>query len=259
MHPDLVKLLELQRLDAEIARLRQEIAALPKRVAEIETALAGHIAAVDKAKTAAKTNEQDRRKHEGEIQNIQQKISKYRDQMLSVKTNDEYRALGNEIKFAEDAIRGFEDKILESMVSAEELDKKIKEAEKALAAERSDVEKEKNEARARTTEDENAVKQLEPQRAEIRAGVDEMLLRQYDRVLKSRGSAIAEARDHKCLTCHVMLRPQVYNEIRDGSKVLSCDSCGRILYYDPTKDEPKPEAAKPQAPAETPVEGETPA
>ncbi len=256
MHPDLVKLLELQRVDAEIARLRQEIAALPKRVAEIENTLAGNLAAVEKAKTAAKNNEQERRKHEGEIQNIQQKISKYRDQMLAVKTNDEYRALGNEIKFAEEAIHKFEDKILECMVNAEELDKNIKAAEKSLAAERADVEKEKNEARARTAEDEDAVKQLEPQRAAIRSGVSEDLLRTYDRVLKARGSALSEARDHKCLTCHVMLRPQVYNDICDGTNVMICDSCGRILYYDASKDEPKPEA-KTQAPEEAAIEGET--
>jgi len=236
MHPDLVKLLELQRIDAEMARLKQEIAALPKRVTEIEMKLADDIAAVEKAKNSTKTNEQNRRKYEGEIQNVQQKISKYRDQMLAVKTNEEYRALGSEIRFAEDAIRGFEDKILECMVQAEELENNIKAAEKSLAIERAEVEKEKNEARARTAEDESAVKELEPKRTELRSGVEEGLQRQYDRVLKSRGSAISEARDHKCLACNVMLRPQVYNEIRDGNNVLTCDSCGRILFYDPSRD-----------------------
>lgn len=240
MHPDLVKLLELQRVDSEIARLRQEIAALPKRVAEIETTLAGHVAAVEKAKVSAKTNEQERRKFEGEIQNVQQKISKYRDQMLSVKTNDEYRALGNEIKFAEDAIRGFEDKIIECMEKAEALDKNIKEAEKALATERADVEQEKAQARARTAGDEASVKELEPKRTELRSVIAEDVLRQYDRVLKTRGTAIAEARDQKCLACHVMLRHQVYNDLRDGNSVLSCDSCGRILYFDPAHSEPAP-------------------
>jgi uncharacterized protein len=237
MHPDLVKLFELQRIDAEIARLRAEIAALPKRVVVIEAALAGHISAVEKAKSAEKANEQSRRKYEGEIQNVQQKISKYRDQMLAVKNNDEYRALGNEIKFAEDAIRGFEDKILDCMEQAENLDKNIKTAEKSLAVERVDVEKEKNEARARTAEDEKAVKELEPKRAELRSAVSEDLLRQYDRVLKARGSAIGEARDHKCLACNVMLRPQVYSDIRDGNTVLSCDSCGRILFFDQARED----------------------
>lgn len=253
MHPDLTRLLELQRIDSEIARLKQEIAALPKRVAEIEAAMAGNISAVEKAKTAAKSNEQDRRKYEGEIQNVQQKISKYRDQMLAVKTNDEYRALGNEIKFAEEAIRGFEDKILECMVKSEELDGNIKAAEKSLAAERVDVEKEKGQARARTEEAEKAVKELEPTRAELRSGITAEVLRQYDRVFKSRGFGISEARDHKCTACNVMLRPQAYNDVLDGNTVVSCDSCGRILYFDPAHAEPaateKSEAAADKTPA----------
>jgi predicted nucleic acid-binding Zn-ribbon protein len=252
MHADLEKLLELQQTDAEISRLNQEIGALPKRVAEIETELAAHLADVDKAKAAAKGNEQNRRKYEGEIQTLQQKISKYRDQMLAVKTNDEYRALWNEIKFAEEAIRGFEDRILESMIQSEDLDNNIKAAEKALAIERAEVEQEKKEARDRTAEDESALKQLLPRRASLREGIDEMTLRHYDRVLKSRGSALAEVRDQICMACHVMLRPQVYNEVRAGEKLLSCDSCGRILYFEPVI-EITPETMAPDPPKETPV------
>jgi predicted nucleic acid-binding Zn-ribbon protein len=238
MHPDLEKLLELQRTDAEITRLQQEIAALPKRVAEIEAKLAGNIASVEKAKTAAKANEQNRRKYEGEIQSLQQKISKYRDQMLAVKTNDEYRALGNEIKFAEDGIRGFEDKILECMLASEDLDRDIKAAEKALAVERADVEREKNQARERTAEDQKAVNELTPHRSELRGAVTEDVLRHYDRVMKQRGSAVAEARDGICLACRVMLRPQVYNDVLTCEHIRYCDSCGRVLYYDLSKEPP---------------------
>lgn len=258
MQSDLAKLLELQRTDEEITRLKNEIAALPKRVAVIETKLAGNLASVEKAKAAAKSNEQNRRKYEGEIQTLQQKISKYRDQMLAVKTNDEYRALGNEIKFAEDAIRSYEDKILECMVESEDLDRNIKAAEKGLAVEKAAVEKEKNEARSRTTEDEKAVSELTPVRAELRSGLDEDLLRHYDRVAKSRGSGVSEVRDQICMACHVMLRPQVFQDVLSGA-VRYCDSCGRILYYDPPRDveaenapylNPVPDAA-PQAETDT--------
>ncbi|HYH00074.1 MAG TPA: C4-type zinc ribbon domain-containing protein [Terriglobales bacterium] len=236
MQSDLAKLLELQRIDTEVARLKQEISALPKRVVEIETKLAGNLAAVEKAKAAAKENDQKRRKYEGEIQTLQQKISKYRDQMLAVKTNDEYRALGNEIKFAEDAIRGYEDKILECMVQSEDLDTNIKAAEKSLTIEKAAVEKEKNEARSRTAEHEKALSELLPSRSELRTSIGDQILRHYDRVLKQRGSAVSEVRDQICQACHVMLRPQVFQEVLAGKSVLTCDSCGRILYYDPPRD-----------------------
>jgi hypothetical protein len=62
------------------------------------------------------------------------------------------------------------------------------------------------------------------------------LLQHYDRVAKHRGSGLAEARDHKCLGCQVMFRPQTFNEIRSSSRTVICDSCQRILYYDPAHD-----------------------
>ncbi len=54
--------------------------------------------------------------------------------------------------------------------------------------------------------------------------------------MKFRGSGLAEARGQKCMGCQVMLRPQTYNEVRNAATVVICDSCQRILYYDPTKE-----------------------
>src|SRR5271165_1266424 len=101
MTSDLQNLIELQQIDSQIAALRAEIAALPKHVAQIEAKLAGSKAKVEATVAAAKADEAARRKHESDIQDQQQKISKYRDQSLNVKTNDEYRALMHEIQFAE--------------------------------------------------------------------------------------------------------------------------------------------------------------
>src|SRR5205085_9183682 len=119
MNSDLEKLLSLQQADQEIARLRQEIASLPRKVAVIEEKLAASRAQVEKARAALKAGEATKRKQEAEIQALQQKISKYREQSLDVKTNEQYRALMHEIGFAEQGIRRAEDSILETMVDAE--------------------------------------------------------------------------------------------------------------------------------------------
>ncbi len=237
MLPDVQNLIELQRADREILRLKDEIAALPKRVAAIEEKLAGTKAVLEKAKAAVKADEAARRKFESSIQDEQQKISKYRDQSLAVKTNEQYKALLHEIQFAEQDIRANEDKILELMVNAEIRDKDVKAAEAELKAEMAEIEKEKIEARERTAEDEKQLAEWNGKREKARAGVDVNLLPQYDRVAKYRGTGLSEARDHKCLACQVMLRPQTYNEVRAGAQVIICESCQRILYYDPANDE----------------------
>jgi uncharacterized protein len=235
MLPDVQNLIELQLADREVLRLKEEIAALPKRVAAIEEKLAGTKAILENAKIAVKADEANRRKYETAIKDVQQKISKYRDQSLEVKTNEQYRALMHEIQFAEQDIRANEDKILELMVTAEAREKSVKAAELELKAEMAEIEKEKAEARERTAEDEKQLAEWNAKREKARAGVDPDLLRHYDRVSKFRGSGLSEVRDQQCLTCRVMLRPQTYNDVRSGQMVI-CESCQRVLYYNPANE-----------------------
>ncbi|HEY7404662.1 MAG TPA: C4-type zinc ribbon domain-containing protein [Candidatus Angelobacter sp.] len=250
MNTDLERLIELEKVDREVARLTDEIAALPKRVAAIEAKLAEHKAAVEKAKTQIKNNEASRRQLDADIKGFQEKIAKYRSQSSSVKTNDEYRALMHEVEFSERQISACEDKILELMISLENDEKSLKVAEAELKTESADVEKEKAEARVRTAEDEKLVAGLQGKRSELRTGVNDSALAHYDRVMRQRKSAISEARDHKCLACFVMIRPQTWQDIRSNEQIVTCSSCGRILYFDPAHEappEPPKRKAKPRA------------
>ena len=243
MLPDLKNLLDLQIADREITRLKDEIAALPKRVAAIEAQLAGTKAVLEKAKAGVKADDAARRKYESTIQDLRQKISKYRDQMLDVKTNEQYKALQHELTFAENDINANEDKILELMINAEAREKEVKAAEADLKSETAEIEKEKTEAREKTAEDEKLLAEWNAKRDSYRAGISPDLLRHYDRVVKLRRTGLSEVRDHKCMTCQVMLRPQTYNDVRAGEQVVICESCQRILYFDPTTEAPVERAA----------------
>ena len=139
-------------------------------MAAIEERLAGTKAGLEKAKAAVKADEAARRTFESTIQDRQQKISKYRDQSLEVKTNEQYKALMHEIQFAEQDIRANEDKILELMVNAEVREKHVKAAEAKLKAETAEIEKEKIQARQRTAEDEKQMAEWNAKRETARAG-----------------------------------------------------------------------------------------
>jgi uncharacterized protein len=236
MLPEIENLMRLQEADKEIRRLQDEIAELPKRVAAIEHKLADTKAQLEKAQAAVKTDEAARRKHDTAITDLRGKISKYRDQSLEVKTNEQYKALLHEIQFAEKEIAATEDKILELMVNADARDKEVKAAQAELKAEAAEIEKEKVEARQRTAEDEKQLTDWRARRDQMRAGVNEDLLRHYERVSKFRGSGISEVRDHKCMACQVMLRPQTYNDVRTGQQTVVCDSCQRVLYFNPANE-----------------------
>ncbi|HUR36381.1 MAG TPA: C4-type zinc ribbon domain-containing protein [Terriglobales bacterium] len=234
MSPDLQNLIELDRVTQEISRLMDEIAQLPKLVAAIESKLAKAKAQVASATAAIKNQEADKRKHESDIQDWQQKISKFRDQSLSVKTNEQYKALMHEIEFAQKMIAECEEKILLGMEGADGFVKALKDAEVDLKLETAEIEKEKEHARTVTVEDQAKLVELRKQQAELKSKIEPSTLAHFERVSAKRKGAIAEAIDQKCSACNVKMRPQRYNELLSNSGLVVCESCSRILFYDPT-------------------------
>ena len=234
MHPDIHLVIKLQGLDQRISELDKEIAALPKHIAQIEKALDSHNRRLEADKAALLANQKDRKKLEGDIQVVEQKNAKLRDQMLQAKTNEQYRAFQNEISHFEGEIRKAEDRILDLMAEAEPLETNVKKAEVALKQERAQVEAEKNVARERTAADQKELASATAQRQEITTKIPPDTLSLYERARKKwHGSGIAEVQEGRCTACQISLRPQYFQMLRSGEKVQTCESCGRILYYNP--------------------------
>jgi predicted nucleic acid-binding Zn-ribbon protein len=231
---DLKLVIRLQDIDHRLADLAREISALPKHIAEIEKKLVSHERKLEADRAALVANQKERKKCEGDIQAQEQKISKLKDQMLQVKTNEHYKAFQTEIEFCQKEIRKAEDRILELMGEAEPLDKNVKAAELSLKAEKADVDAEKQQARERTAVDQKAAGELQQERAGIVAAITPGTYRTYERVRKGRrGIAVAEAIDGRCTVCNMTVRLQYYQDLRKGDQIMFCESCQRILFYNP--------------------------
>jgi hypothetical protein len=236
MLPDIQHAIRLQILDDRVSALTKEIAGLPKHIAEIEKKLDGHQRRLEHDKAALLANQKDRKRLEGEIQTHDQKISKLKSQMMEAKTNDQYRAFQKEIDFAGQETRKAEDRILELMGEAEPLDKNVKAAEAALATEKAHVESEKSGARERTAADRKEIDTLKAERVTIVAQMTASVVSNYDRIRKGRaGVGITEAVSGRCGRCNIVLRPQFYQDLKKGETIMTCESCGRILYYNPVR------------------------
>jgi len=224
----------LQDIDNRVAEVTREVSALPKHITEIEKKLESHERKLEADRAALTGNQKDRKRLEGDIQVQQQKISKLRDQMLEAKTNEQYRAFQHEIEFCENEIRRAEDRILELMGESEPLERNVKAAEGALKQEKAQVEGEKQQARERTAGDQRELDQLQTERKSIATQISPSVLSAYERVRKLRhGIAIAEAVDGRCSQCHMSLRLQFFQDLKRGEQVMHCESCSRIMYYNP--------------------------
>jgi predicted nucleic acid-binding Zn-ribbon protein len=234
MLPDLKLVVRLQEVDNRLADLQREISALPKHIAEIEKKLVAHERKLEADRAALAGNQKERKKCDSDIQTQEQKISKLKDQTLEAKTNEVYRAFQNEIEFCQKEIRKCEDRILELMAEAEPLERNVKAAEAALKTEKAQVEAEKLQARERTAVTQKASADLLKERGQIVSGITPAVYQRYTRVCKMRrGIGVAEVLDGRCSVCNMALRLQFLQELRKGDEVMACESCLRILYYNP--------------------------
>ena len=237
MLQELALALRLQALDRKIASLENEIATLPKHISEIEKRLEAHTRRLEADRSALAANQRDRKKLEGDIQLHQQKVSKLRDQMMAVKTNEQYQAFQHEIAYIEAEIRKSEDRILDFMEQSEPLEKNVKAAETRLKAEQKEVETEKARARERTKIDEQALSEQRAERQKIAGQMDAKFYAEYERVRKkTKNTPIADATEGRCGACQIALRPQFFQDLRRQDKIMFCESCGRILTYNPVVD-----------------------
>jgi predicted nucleic acid-binding Zn-ribbon protein len=120
------------------------------------------------------------------------------------------------------------------MAESEPLDRNVKAAEAALKTEKAQVESEKEQARERTAADQSAAQELRKERAAIVAQVTPSVYQRYERVRKARrGIGIAEAVDGRCSACNMAMRLQFFQDLKKGDQIMACESCQRILYYNP--------------------------
>ncbi|HSW50559.1 MAG TPA: C4-type zinc ribbon domain-containing protein [Bryobacteraceae bacterium] len=235
MAPDLKLIIRLQDLDSRIRELQREIATLPRHISEIEKTLESHVRKLEADHAAIAANQRERRRLDEDIQDQERKASKFRDQMTGAKiTNEQYRAFQKEIDYCQKEIRKAEDRILALMEESEPLERNMKTAEAALAEEKKKVAEESRLARARTSEDERQLKELLAERQSMVQELTPAVLGAYERIRGKRGGqAVAEAVDGRCSACHLALRPQLFQEVRTNQQVIFCESCGRILYFNP--------------------------
>jgi predicted nucleic acid-binding Zn-ribbon protein len=234
MLADLQHLIDLQQIDSAIERTRRRIAEIPGAQEALESRSAAQAAAVQEVRNRIAATSATRRDIEKDLAAVQTRLSKYKDQLMAVKTNKEYQAMQTEIATAEGQVRSYEDRLLDLMEIAERDSADMKAAEAAMKSEQGAIAAEQKALEVEKGTREQELQRLVSERTQVAAQVSREALTIFDRIAHGRkGVAVAEARDGLCSVCHVRLRPQVYNEVRRNDAIIQCDSCSRILYFVP--------------------------
>jgi len=226
--------MRLQELDTAAERLRRQLADGPATQVALDERLASLSTAVAAVKERMAASQALRRDIEKDLAAVQARLSKYKGQLMEVKTNKEYHAMQTEIATAETLVRQQEDRLLERMEEAETHAAELKASEAALKDGQAEVTAVRAKMEAEHSVIDADLARITAERASVAAGVSAAALALFERVSKHRrGQAMSEARDGLCLQCHVRLRPQVFNTVRRGEELVQCESCSRILFAVP--------------------------
>jgi hypothetical protein len=251
MHPDLAKLVVLQVHDIEAKRLRDELAALPKQVAALNAKAKATVGQRAVILDLIAKDEALRRRIESDINDLRLKLERTQKKIDAATTTVQVTSLEHEAAFAHTEISRLEDEELESMERSEALEAQRALADEAVSEAAATLERERIRAEQTIADDRTALAEVDHKRVALRNEIEqsptgEASLATYDRVARGKGTAVSEALNQKCTACQMMIRPQRWNDLRDNSPdaesantLMTCENCGRMLFYDPARDSPQ--------------------
>jgi predicted nucleic acid-binding Zn-ribbon protein len=237
--PALAALIAIQKLDTAADIARKRLADLPAQEAALSERVAEATGAVEAVKAGLAENQTARRALEKDVAAVDTRTSRFNDHKAQVKTNQEYTALLHEIETAKTEKDALEEKILVLMEAADVLGAEQKAAEAALAKARREADTARADMKKESQALEEELRRLDGARKGELAGLEGPVLVRYEQLLKNRkGVAVAAMQGETCTACFVRLRPHIAQQIRRNDEIVQCESCQRILYYDPPPDAP---------------------
>lgn len=231
MQAELEQLLILQDRQQKIRQIENEIKNLPLQKKHLETQLAETAASLDAIKHKAKQVEVDRKKLELDVGTRNDSIARLRTQQYQTRKNDEFQAMGNEIKRYEDEIRKLEDQELELMDQGDKLKVEVTAEEKKAAAAKDSINRQMTDLGEKSKVLEARLAELSKERKELAEKIDEDVLDRFERLFGSKGDSAIVAIEHGiCTGCHMKLTIATVKDAEAGKEIVNCEQCGRILY-----------------------------
>ncbi len=230
---DIAKLYELQKIDGTTQKVRRRLAQLKTLLVESDD--------LKRARTQTETLQAEQQEWhskqknaELETQSLTDRIKEGEQRLMSgqVRNPKELESLQSSIEALQRQRGIVENTSVEALLKNEELSGQVATATVQLQR----VQQVWSASQSELTEEENKLKrgylQLKKQRDTLTESLDKALLQQYEYLRERKaGVAVATIENENCSACHVRVPSGVLSTLRSQSdKMVSCTSCGRILY-----------------------------
>ena len=225
-------LLELQKIDSEIHRLKKEWAMHPERQKRAEQEFEKKKAGLKATEDELKAVQLKQKQRESDLAAREDKIAKLQAQLYQLKSNKEYSTMELEIKGMKADKSLLEEEILGLMDSLEQIRGRAAKEKELLSGEEKRCQETLEALKREASALEASVKELNEKRKHFTPNVEPRLLSQYERLLRGLdGLALVPVVNNSCGGCHIGLPPQVVNETQQSEKWVLCESCARLLYW----------------------------
>jgi predicted nucleic acid-binding Zn-ribbon protein len=231
VHPELEQLLVLQDRQQKVKQIENEIRILPMQQKNLEAQLAASIAGVEALKLKGKQLEVDRKNLELDVGTRTESIARLRTQQYETRKNDEFQAISHEIARYENEIKKIEDEELELMMQVDKVKAELVEEDKKAATTKDSISRQVANLDEKSKALEARLQELNKERADAAAKIDEDLLDRFERLFTSKGDAAVVALEHDvCTGCHMKVTTATAMHVKGGKEIVNCEQCGRILY-----------------------------
>lgn len=235
-------LIRLQHVDKEIDTISSFLEAIPAKIEAIDQQVKAADASVIRAKEMLSANQKKRRDLESQVKDFKVQAARFKRQLNDVKTNKEYTAFLKEIGETEHKADKIEEDIINEMIASDDIEKEIKAANVNKAEEEARLRKEKETLFQEQKERERKKEVFSKEREALLAQIPPDQLKLYLRISKKmNGLVLSPVMDAFCSICQMRIRPQLVHDIMEMKKIIMCEACGRILYWQKLQDEDVPE------------------
>jgi len=232
MSNELFILVEMQKLDDVIAEKIALTESLPKQLSGMKQAVANANEQFEETKSKLDENKKTQKSKDLKIKANVEQMGKYKNQLLNVQTNKEYKALNSEVSHLEKTNSSTDDEILQLMEGENMLKEQLAN-EKNIQSE-AQAELQANEDKLNLEIDAVAgqIAKMRAQRNSLAKDLSRPIVKRYAALIKSRNrKAVVFNSGDKCGGCGYILRPQMMIELKKGDRMLNCENCGRMLVF----------------------------